>query len=179
MEQQTCGSTKHAALRSGRTGRNAYGCLLQSIMGKKIKSREAQLRAEEETLRARLRACCKPKATPAFIGRYSDFPPFYRAKIDAYRPYAIRQPEDWRCQLRSRAPERRFLELVRFTFARYPVAPHLENAWVEDLHLFADQSGERPAARTENAPVGLDFRWRSDIGTTFGVEFDLDKALTH
>jgi hypothetical protein len=108
-------------------------------MGKKIKSREAQLRAAESEIAARLRARSETKAGPAFIGRYADFAPIFRDKIEAYRRSALRAPEDWRCRLRSRSPERRFLELVRFTFARYRVARHLENAWIEETHAFADR----------------------------------------
>lgn len=79
---------------------------------------------------ARLRAHARPTSGPAFIVSYGDFPPAYRERIEPYRALAVRPPEAWRCRLRCRAPERRFLELVEFTFARYLVADHLKNAWI-------------------------------------------------
>src|SRR5262249_38581361 len=39
--------------------------------------------------------------------------------------------EHWCCRVRSRSPERRFLALVKFAFASYSVARHLEHAWIE------------------------------------------------
>jgi len=118
-------------------------------MGKKIKSREAQLLAAESEIAARLRARSRTKAGPAFIGSYAEFAPAYRAKIETYRNSSLRPPEAWSCRLRSRSPERRFLELVRFTFARYPVACHLENAWIEETHAFANQVGAPAGANRE------------------------------
>jgi PcfJ-like protein len=40
---------------------------------------------------------------------------------------------EWRCRIKSRSDEKRFLDLVRFCFARYRMPAHLERAWVEDL----------------------------------------------
>ena len=59
----------------------------------------------------------------------------------------LRQPEDWRCNIRVRCPQKRFLELVQFSFARFPVAPHLANAWLPD-----------PAEPDFVPGGGLDFR---------------------
>jgi PcfJ-like protein len=99
-------------------------------MGKRIKLREAQRRAAEQAIAARLRAHSRPDSGPAFITSYGDFPSAYRQRIEPYRDLALRAPQDWHCQLRCRAPERRFLELVAFSFARYPVADHLTTAWL-------------------------------------------------
>jgi PcfJ-like protein len=99
-------------------------------MGKRTKLREAQRHATEQAMAARLRAHARPNSGPAFIVSYGDFPPAYRERIEPYRTLAVRAPEAWRCRLRCRAPERRFLELVEFTFARYPVADHLKKAWI-------------------------------------------------
>src|SRR5262249_16844211 len=52
--------------------------------------------------------------------------------IKPYERYALRPPEDWRCNIRVRCPQKRFLELVQFSFARFPVVPHLANAWLPD-----------------------------------------------
>jgi hypothetical protein len=100
-------------------------------MGKKIKLREAQRRAREHALAARLRAHSGAKGRPGFIESYADFAADFRDRIERYRGYALRAPETWRCNLRVRSPERRFLGLVRFTFARFPVPQHLENAWLK------------------------------------------------
>ena len=132
-------------------------------MGKKIKWREARRRASEEVVAARLRAHSRTESGPAFIGSYDQFTAFYQAKIEQYRGFALRMPEHWRCRLRSRSPEKRFVELVRFTFAKYPVARHLEDAWVADTHAFADRVGV-PARRNDDIFAGPDFcRWYIDV----------------
>jgi PcfJ-like protein len=107
-------------------------------MGKQIKLREAQRREAEHAIAARLRTHSGTRTGPAFIGRYCEFAPDYRSRIEAYRDLALRQPEAWRCQLRLRSPALRFLELVQFTFAKYPVAHHLENAWIAEAPALAD-----------------------------------------
>jgi hypothetical protein len=99
-------------------------------MGKRTKLREAQKRAAEEAIASRLRARAGAKTGPGFIEAYSQFDGCYRERIEPYRELALRAPEGWRCALRCRAPERRFLELVEFCFARYGVAEHLKNAWL-------------------------------------------------
>src|SRR5262245_1489723 len=115
-------------------------------MGKKIRLYEAQLKAADRVIKATLRARSRVRTGPGFIGAYSEFSPFYQAKIEAYRDRALRAPELWRCRLRSRSPERRFLELVRFAFARYRVPRHLEHIWIEERHAFANRVGV-PAGR--------------------------------
>jgi hypothetical protein len=64
---------------------------------------------------------------------FADFSPERRRAVDAFRTRALRDPWDWRCRMKSRSEERRFLDLVRFCFARYRVAPHLENLWLADI----------------------------------------------
>ena len=104
-------------------------------MGKQNKLREAQIRAANEAICARLRAHARTKSPPhLFIEHYAQFDPIYRRRIEAYRQFALRAPEAWRCRLRVRAPEKRFLDLVEFTFAQYPVAVHLQRAWTNELH---------------------------------------------
>ncbi len=98
-------------------------------MGKQTKLREAQLRAAEQAIAVRLRAHAPARTEPAFINSFAEFAPVYRDRIETYRHLALRAPETWRCGLRVRSPERRFLELVRFTFADYLIPGHLENAW--------------------------------------------------
>jgi hypothetical protein len=125
-------------------------------MGKKIKLREAQQRAAEQAICARLRAHSRTETGPAFIGSFAEFAPLYQAKIETYRGFALRAPEAWQCRVRVRAPAQRFLELVRFTFARFPVASHLEQAWTDELHVRAGEgrvdAPDEPALIDHNRP---------------------------
>jgi hypothetical protein len=101
-------------------------------MGKRLKLREAQRRAAEQAIAARLRAHAPAKTAPAFIDSFSDFDPDFRDRITRYGELALRAPQAWRCRLRVRSPELRFRDLLRFTFTDYPVATHLENAWIDE-----------------------------------------------
>lgn len=107
-------------------------------MGKRTKLREAQRRAAEQALAARLHLHGRTKRRPAFILTCDAFPEDYLARLTPYRAFALRPPEAWRCKLRVRCPELRFLELVAFTFARYSVPRHLETAWLEDIDCPAE-----------------------------------------
>jgi hypothetical protein len=98
-------------------------------MGKRNKIREARKRAEQQALSQLLRT--RNDVRPGFISSFAEFDPHYRARIELYRRFAIRAPEDWRSGVRARSQELRFLDLVRFAFAQYPVARHLEAAWTE------------------------------------------------
>jgi PcfJ-like protein len=102
-------------------------------MGKKLKVREARRRDIERAVRAVLEAHSKRDVAPRAVERYRDFKAEYRSKIEALRSYALRAPEDWRCRIKSRSADRRFIDLVRFSFARYRVAAHLENAWIDEF----------------------------------------------
>src|SRR5262245_28705913 len=130
--RQTCGSKAHVAYRSAQAGGNAYACL-DSVMGKRSKFKEARQQQAARAVCAVLAAHSKRNTAPAVVARCDDFKPQYRAKIEAYRAFALRSPEDWRCRLKSRSEERRFIDLVRFAFAKYPVPAHLENVWLEDV----------------------------------------------
>ena len=103
-------------------------------MGKQNRLREAQVRAADEAIRARLRAHACPKRSAPFIDCYAQFDPVYRRRIEAYRHLVLREPEAWRCRLRLRAPEKRFIDLVEFAFAKYPAPLHLLRAWTDELH---------------------------------------------
>jgi PcfJ-like protein len=125
-------------------------------MGKRTRLREAQLRAAEQAIAVRLRAHTPARTEPAFINTFADFAPAYRSKIESCRHLALRAPEAWRCGLRVRSPERRFLELVRFAFADYAIPHHLEQAWI------ADGGDEWPAVEGSKRP---DFRlWSIIVG---------------
>src|ERR1700744_189441 len=120
------------ALRSASPGRGGHACL-DHTMGRKTKLREAQKHAVEQALCARLREHSRTEKGPAFIGRYAEFALPYQHRLEAYREYAVRDPDAWRCRLRVRAPDARFLDLVRFSFARFAVPQHLEAAWTDGL----------------------------------------------
>src|SRR5262249_22829988 len=76
-----------------------------------------------------------------------DFKPEYYDKIKSLRGYALRAPEAWRCRIKSRSEERRFIDLLRFSFARYRVAAHLEQAWIDEFtDDLVDRIGELPDA---------------------------------
>jgi PcfJ-like protein len=101
-------------------------------MGKRLKFREARRQQAESAVWAALKAHSKRDLGPRTIACYDDFPSSFRQKIAAHRAFAIRAPEEWRCRIKSRSVERRFIDLVRFTFARFPVVPHLENLWIAE-----------------------------------------------
>lgn len=114
-------------------------------MGKKLKLREARRRDVDRAICAVLEAHSKRDVGLHAIERYDHFKPEYHDKIKTLRSYALRAPEDWRCRIKSRSEERRFIDLVRFSFARYRVAAHLENAWTgEFTDDLVDRVGELP-----------------------------------
>jgi PcfJ-like protein len=133
-------------------------------MGKRTKLREAQRRATEQAIAARLRAHSPARLAPAFINSYCDFDPDYRERIEAYRSFAVRAPGAWRCTLRQRSPEQRFLELVRFTFADFPVPHHLENAWISETETEADRLGLNDGADTAGEDKTDFRRWYIAVG---------------
>jgi PcfJ-like protein len=114
-------------------------------MGKKLKSREARRRDADRAICAVLEAHSKRDVGPRAVERYDNLTEAYHNKIKALRGYALRAPEDWRCRIKSRSEERRFIDLVRFSFARYRVAAHLENAWINEFtDDLVDRVGELP-----------------------------------
>jgi hypothetical protein len=114
-------------------------------MGKKLKLREARRRDVERAVCALLEAHSKRDLGPRAVERYDHFRVEYHSKIKALRGYALRAPEDWRCRIKSRSEERRFIDLLRFLFARYRVATHLENAWIDEFtDDLVDRIGELP-----------------------------------
>src|SRR5262245_23135175 len=102
-------------------------------MGKKLRLREARRRRAEDVVCAVLQNHSKRDVRPRAAERYGDFKAEYRDKVKALRTYALRAPEDWRCRIKSRSEDNRFIDLVRFVFARYRVAAHLERLWIEDF----------------------------------------------
>ena len=102
-------------------------------MGKRIRLREARRREAELRVSAVLEANSRSDARSRAPLRFIDFKPEYREKVETLRSHALRVPEDWRCRIKSRIEERRFIDLLRFTFARFRVAPHLERIWLDEI----------------------------------------------
>jgi PcfJ-like protein len=102
-------------------------------MGRRIRLREARRHEAELRVSAVLEANSRVDARLCAPERFADFKPEFRKKIAALRGYALREPEDWRCRIKSRSEERRLVDLVRFTFARFRVAAHLERTWIEGI----------------------------------------------
>src|SRR5262245_53540350 len=101
-------------------------------MGKKNKLRETRRRDAARNVCAVLQAHSRRSAPPRAADFYSDISPGWRRKIEAYSAFALRAPSDWRCRLKSRSEEKRLLDLVKYTFARYRMPAHLENVWSDD-----------------------------------------------
>jgi PcfJ-like protein len=148
-------------------------------MGKSNKLRQARRQQAERSVCAVLEAHSRRKTEPAVAVSYGDFAPSYRAKIEAWRPAALRRPEDWRCRLKSRSQERRFLDLVRFTFARYPAPAHLEQVWIRDVE---DDFVDHPALSLRRAGAGHRATARPDLRGWYLVATQggsLHKQLAH
>ena len=121
-------------------------------MGKRNRLKEAHRAAARNAVAAVLRKhAVRPDKAAAET--FLDFSPERRRAVDALRPLALRNPEAWRCRIKSRLEDRRFLDLVRFCFARYSVAPHLENLWLVDI---ADDFVDAVAAVDPRAPRRTD-----------------------
>jgi PcfJ-like protein len=112
-------------------------------MGKKNRAREARRLQDDHIAWAVLKSHSqieKASAPARAAACFDDFGNDYRKKVDALRGYALRPPTDWRCRIKSRSEEKRFLDLVRFSFARYRVAAYLERAWIAEIDDdFVDQ----------------------------------------
>jgi hypothetical protein len=106
-------------------------------MGKRNRAREARRRQHDDVVWTVLKSHSELEKVRALVRApaacFDDFGSDYRKKVAALRGYALRAPTDWRCRIKSRSEEKRFLDLVRFSFARYRVAPHLEQAWIAEI----------------------------------------------
>jgi hypothetical protein len=123
-------------------------------MGKSNKSRQARRLQAERSVGAVLEAHSRRKTDRASVASCDDFNDGYRAKIETHRGLALRLPQDWRCRIKSTSEERRFIDLVRFAFAKYPVPRHLERVWTDDVD---DDFVDDPRALARRAGA----RWRA------------------
>jgi PcfJ-like protein len=124
-------------------GGTAQSCLERSmgtynrkLSRKRYRARLAQRRRDGQIARAVLKSHSQFEAASAIARApacFDDLSGPHREKFRALRGYALRAPEDWRCRIKSKSPEKRFLDFVRFCFARYRVAAHLEEVWIADV----------------------------------------------
>jgi PcfJ-like protein len=124
-------------------------------MGKRNRYREAKRQNAQSALSAVLRT--HSRRHDRAVASYGDFNPAYHKRIEPYCGQALRAPEAWRCGIKSRGEDTRFIDLVRHTFARYRVPAHLENVWIEEFDDdFVDQVAV--PARANGAPGRPDLR---------------------
>src|SRR4051812_7858287 len=126
-------------------------------MGKKLKWREARRHEADRALRAELEAHSRIEVRARGAEHPDEFRAEYRDTIKVMRGYALRSPEDWRCRIKSRDEDKRFIDLVRFAFGRYRVAVHLENAWIDPY--FVDDFVDRVTPLPEGRPNRTMLRW--------------------
>lgn len=99
-------------------------------MGKKTRLREQNRRAAELSVKQKLQRYTKAeRQRPPAIEHFADFSGEQRRNVECFSANALRRPQDWQPAVKTRCAEKRYIDLVRFTFARYPVPPHLEAVW--------------------------------------------------
>src|SRR5262245_29257201 len=125
-------------------------------MGKKSKLREARRREAERVACAVLEAHSKRDVRPRAVERYGDFNAEYRGRVMVLRTYALRNPDAWRCRIKSRSEDKRFIDLVRFSLGRYRVPAHLENAWLDN---FTDDFVDRVTMLADDRTNRVILRW--------------------
>jgi hypothetical protein len=116
-------------------------------MGRRNHQRQAQRAMADRQVRAHLARRIAAAEPP------DDFYGFSRerqALIERYDARYIRSPRDWRCKVKSKSESKRFIELVRFTFARFPTPDHLTAVWAE---------ATAPACSTTLAGIDLREWW--------------------
>jgi hypothetical protein len=94
-----------------------------------IARRQEAARARVEAYELTLRRVARPTRPP---------PDLHHAIREAERGFAadtIRSPESWRPKLKTRDAARLRLAAARHLFARYPVASHLEQVWIDAAGL--------------------------------------------
>jgi PcfJ-like protein len=90
-----------------------------------IQRRQEAARARVEAYEASLRRVSQ---------RVRPTPDFHKAIDEAKRGFEadiLRDPWAWRPQMKTRDPARLRLAAARYLFARYPVAEHLEQIWID------------------------------------------------
>lgn len=68
-----------------------------------------------------------------------------QALIERYQSCYVRSPREWHCKVKSKSESKRFVELVKFTFAIFPTPDHLTDVWAD-----------APAMARSTAIAGID-----------------------
>src|SRR5262245_10026545 len=137
---------ERAKLRSSRP--NGWNCIRMSgtCHGKRNRVKEAKRQSAQSALAAVLRTHARRRDLA--VTSYGDFDHYtYGRQIEAYRALALRAPETWCCRIKSNDVDRRFVELVRHTFARYRVPAHLERVWLDTRPAERGGGARDPADR--------------------------------
>ncbi|GLH81163.1 hypothetical protein SSBR45G_60720 [Bradyrhizobium sp. SSBR45G] len=103
--------------------------MAKSLIARRQEAERARVEAYELTLRR----VARPTRPP---------PDLHNAIREAQAGFTadiIRAPEAWRPQLKTRDAARLRLAAARHLFARYPVAPHLEQIWIDAAGLGHDE----------------------------------------
>jgi hypothetical protein len=94
------------------------------------------IRRRQEAERARIEAYeAILRGTPLRARRAPDFQKAIDEAQHGFRSAVLRNPAAWQPQLKTRDEARLRLAAVRYLFARYPVAEHLERVWVDSHGL--------------------------------------------
>ncbi|MGJ4929975.1 PcfJ domain-containing protein [Bradyrhizobium sp. HKCCYLS2038] len=104
--------------------------MAQSLMRRRQEAERARVEAYELTLRRVSRQTRPPPDLDAAI----------REAQAGFTAHIIRPLEAWKPQLKTRDAARLRLAAARHLFARYPVAPHLEQIWIDATGLGRDET---------------------------------------
>src|SRR5215813_168373 len=99
--------------------------MARSLIQRRQEAECARVEAYEASLR-----CVSQRVRPA--------PNFHNAIEEAKRGFearVLRDPGAWRPQMKTRDAARLRLAAARHLFARYPVAEHLEQIWIDSSGL--------------------------------------------
>lgn len=103
--------------------------MARSLVQRRQEAERARIEAYEASLR---RVSQRPRPAPDF----------HQAIEDAKRGFEtdmLRDPSAWRPQMKTRDAARLRLAAARHLFARYPVAEHLEQIWIDATGLGRDE----------------------------------------
>ncbi|CCE01178.1 PcfJ domain-containing protein [Bradyrhizobium sp. STM 3809] len=103
--------------------------MAKSSIARRQEAERARVEAYELTLRRVSRQTRPPP----------DLHNAIREAVRGFEADAIREPESWKPQIKTRDAARLRLAAARHLFARYPVASHLEQIWIDQSGLGHDE----------------------------------------
>jgi hypothetical protein len=142
--------------------------MARSLIQRRQEAERARAKAYEASLR---RVSQRPRPAP-------DFHKAIAEASSGFEVAVVRDPWAWRPQMKTRDAARLRLAAARYLFARYPVAEHLEQVWVDQGGLERDEialhrhSAEGPTGdlrRRPPRPWTADAR-RAEAGARDGRE---------